>query len=91
MNYILNSGSEGLGFYKANAQSLSAHKAYLHVSANAARSFLGFSFEDDATGISTMPTDGERVNHSIYDLQGRRVSAPQKGLYIVNGKKVLVK
>ena len=42
----------------------------------------------NTTGISNITVDGETV---IYDLYGRRVNAIEKGIYIVNGKKVLVK
>jgi hypothetical protein len=31
------------------------------------------------------------VNSDIYDLQGRRIAQPTKGLYIVNGRKVVVR
>lgn len=40
------------------------------------------------TGISDIAVDGDTV---IYDLYGRRVNVTEKGIYIVNGKKVLVK
>ena len=43
-----------------------------------------------ATGISEVTTENGKVT-AIYDLQGRVVDAPSKGLYIINGKKVLVK
>ena len=42
------------------------------------------------TGITT-PNTAVRVSNATYDLQGRRVEAPTKGLYIQNGKKVYVK
>ena len=42
----------------------------------------------NTTGISNITVDGETV---IYDLYGRRVNVTEKGIYIVNGKKVLVK
>ena len=90
VNYILNNGSQGVGFYKANDQSLGAHKAYLHVSENAARSFIGFA-EDETTGISALLMNGEHVNSKVYNLNGQRVVQPSKGLYIVNGKKVVIK
>ena len=45
-----------------------------------------------ATGIDAAPTNGERVNSMVYDLQGRRINGQLKpGLYILNGKKVLVR
>ena len=48
----------------------------------------------DVSGITEVKSqyDGNRTDGYIYDLQGRRLtSVPQKGLYIRNGKKYLVK
>ena len=46
----------------------------------------------ETTGISaTLNDKGEITNHSCFDLQGRRVAQPTRGLYIVNGKKVVIK
>ena len=56
-------------------------------------------FADGTTGISSVQgslyesvasQSGLKVN-GYYDLQGRKVANPQKGLYIVNGKKVIIK
>ena len=45
-----------------------------------------------ATGISNVKEDSEStVSDAIYDLQGRLVDNPSKGVYIVNGKKVFIK
>ena len=88
--YVLNKGTNGVGFYKlSSGGTIGANKAYLtYSSASQARSFFGF---DETTGIE-MPTaeviDADAV---VYDLQGRRVAQPTKGLYIVNGKKVIIK
>ena len=91
-DYIL---SDGL-FYHASAGVLPAGKAYLHLdSAPAAGAReLSMSFEDEATGISeaTLLNDnGKMINDNCFDLQGRKVANPTKGLYIVNGKKVIIK
>lgn len=45
----------------------------------------------DATGISDIKTTDDSANGIYYDLQGRRVEKPTKGIYIVNGKKVVKK
>lgn len=43
-------------------------------------------------GISaTLNDKGQMTNHHVYDLQGRKVATPKKGLYIVNGSKVVIK
>ena len=52
---------------------------------------LGFFVDDEATGIVQVQSTSEKVQDSIYDLQGRRVAQPAQGLYIIGGKKVLVK
>lgn len=81
------SGKE-VGFYKwGGTNPIPAGKVYL-AGPDSAREFLGFGGE--ATAINSVNTN---VNDSqeVYDLQGRRVSQPTKGLYIVNGKKIFVK
>ena len=89
--FVLQKGSsDPLTFikYTGNA-AIPADKAYLQVDANLARLNVVFD-EGEATGI-------ENVNHEIitnnryYDLQGRRVENPTRGLYILNGKKVIIK
>lgn len=69
---------------------IAANKAYLAVPASVAGARNGFAFGDDATGISNVNVN-ENVNGSVFDLQGRKVNKPGKGLYIVNGKKVVIK
>lgn len=63
---------------------------------NFARSFDGttieFIDEDGTTTINEHElNESHELNGAIYDLQGRRVENPTKGLYIVNGKKVVIK
>ena len=88
--YVLNNGSHGVGFYKLKSgKKLSAGKAYLNYSGGAgAREF--FSLEDEATGIDATLVNSDKVNEVVYDLLGRDVAQPTKGLYIVNGKKVFI-
>ena len=46
--------------------------------------------DDNETGIDEVKTANDELKSEIYDLSGRRVSAPAKGgVYIVNGKKVI--
>ena len=70
---------------------LPANRCYLSVSSTAPDVLEIVTKEEYLTGIHeivTPVTEGKKV---IYDLQGRRVQAPSKGLYIVNGKKVVIK
>jgi hypothetical protein len=89
--YTLSCGASGtgaLGFYKYSGTTLNYGKAYL-INPAGARDFIGF---DEATGINSATlTNSEKVNNEVYDLQGRRVQNPTKGLYIVSGKKVVIK
>ena len=49
------------------------------------------SFYDDATGITTIIGADELNDDKVYNLGGQRVQNPKKGLYIINGKKVVIK
>ena len=86
--YVLSKKGDNFGFFKlASSKQLGAHKAYLEVDAqNSTREFFGFE-EDDATGLTPNPSPvGEG---SWYNLNGQKLSKPQKGINIANGKKVL--
>lgn len=88
--YVLNyKESTGVGFYKlASGKTLGVGKAYLTYSGSGAPSFLGF---DETTGMNDVRCKTEDVRGEYYNLNGQRVAQPTKGLYIVNGKKVVIK
>lgn len=81
------------GFYNlASDTSVPAGKAYLETTAALSAARVAIVFEDEeATGINAVNGEGSTVNGSFYDLQGRKIAQPTKGLYIVNGKKVIIK
>ena len=80
--------SPKVGFYKnKNAFTVSARTAYLPATASG-RAFIGF--DDETTGIKTVSNAAEN-NGMIFNLNGQRVSSPKGGLYIKNGKKVIIK
>jgi len=90
--YILANGANGVGFYPLASYTednqLAPHKAFLAVRKNqSATDFIGFG---DTTGINNVERGALNVE-GCYTLDGRRVENPTKGLYIINGKKVLVK
>lgn len=98
-NYILQkqTGDESPKFYKATGKKLVANRAYLSTTYDVASGrgldivFEGEEEEDDVTGVASVAKPQATNNH-CYDLQGRQVMQPtQKGLYIVNGKKYVVK
>ena len=107
LTYNKATAKERLGFYLSNdGISLKATpgKAYLQVSENEAkdpssaalaRSFV-FGGGNETTGIegiTIMGTDVQRHGtiEGIFDLQGRKISNPTKGIYIKNNKKVIIK
>ena len=79
-----------IGFYRVTLTAGSfvnnANKAYLPVTAAAAARFISFDFGTE-TGIAGM--ENENVKTETFDLAGRRVQGAQKGIFIVNGKKVI--
>lgn len=92
--YVLGKKNNVVGFYRwIGNESLPAGRVYLNGGASTARDYLEFAFDDEATGMR------DAVHHDkveirtdvVYDLQGRRVAQPGKGLYIVNGKKIVIK
>ena len=85
--YVLSDGK----FCLFTGTEIPAHKAYLpasYVPTEGHELTLVFG-DDDATAIKNIKVGTE--DNVYYDLQGRRVLYPTKGLYIVNGKKVIVK
>ena len=85
-----------IGFYKvkSNVTNIPGNKAFL-VLTNAEAQAKGFvlEFEDGGTtGIETIENSKHSTESGVYyDLQGRRVENPTRGVYIVNGKKVVIK
>lgn len=89
-NYILNIVDGVLGFYRAAGKTVATNRAYLQTSASAGTR-LSISFDDEVTGIITVNDEPSALNR-YYDLQGQSVVNPQSGrLYIVNGRKVVMK
>ncbi len=48
-------------------------------------------FSITPTAVKSVTTETESREKGVYDLSGRRVTNPQKGIYIVDGKKVVIK
>ena len=90
--------SGDIGFYKLTSDhTLGAHKAYLETSSDVTpddpSSAVVLIFDDEeTTGVNEVRTTNFTNNTNEYfNLAGQRVANPTKGLYIVNGKKVIVK
>lgn len=89
-DYVLANINEVRGFFPAEDDlEIPAGKAYLHIDGSDARSFLPLNIE--TTGIGALLMNNEKVKKEIFSLSGQRVSQPKKGLYIIGGRKVVVK
>jgi hypothetical protein len=96
-NYVFGwATTDNPGFYLVNSTlpTLGAGKAYLHTTAAVSGSRLSLVFDDETSAIQHPEL---RVQDAaVYDLQGRRVAGAsfptiEKGLYIKNGKKMIIK
>ena len=87
-NYVLGKHNGEVGFYKAGGMTVATDKAYIQTTISSARIAIDFD-EMDVTGVNEVKTTN-RTNE-FFDLQGRKVAQPTKGLYIVNGRKVIIK
>ena len=88
--YVLNYKKDtGVGFYKLSSNgTIAMNKAYLVYGDAAAHAY--FAFDAVVTGIEMNKADGNEDDDKIYDLMGRRIAKPTNGIYIVNGKKVIM-
>ena len=85
-DYILSNGT----FYRALEGTVAVGKAYLHLDSAPARELSIVFADGETTGIQAI--EAKKVeNGEFYNLAGQRVAQPSKGLYIVNGKKVIIK
>ena len=85
--YMLQNGTNGIAFYLVDkAAHIGANRCYL--TAPAGTEIKALVFDTEADAIQNIEVAGEN-KATIYDLSGRKVSKAQKGLYIVNGKKVV--
>ena len=90
-NYFTLGAVEGVvGFYHPLATQLKANRAYISEVGGNVNAFTLVFEEGTQTAISQTET-ALGVSNVYYDLSGRRIATPGKGLYIKNGKKVLVK
>lgn len=99
-NYIMQKSGSSFVFNYATGANLKANRAYLSTSYDATTSGApaleviigGENGDDNTTAVSEKVTvDSSEASAPVYNLAGQRVSQPTKGLYIVNGKKVIIK
>lgn len=93
--YVFAKQGNNVGFFKITEDNYhpAEGKAYLEIPGNDAAPSLSIELDGETTGIKVINIDSEnnQNNNQMYDLQGRRIAEPTKGVYIVNGKKVIIK
>ena len=88
-DYFLGSDGTNVGFYKWNGTTLKANRAYLEATALSA-DVKGFALDfDTETAIQAVADETSAL--PVYNLAGQRVENTTRGLYIVGGKKVVVR
>ena len=89
-HYALGKKGGVVGFVKVkNAVTIPEGKAYLYIETPpTSRDFIGF--DDETTGIESVKQQA-KADNQYFNIAGQRVAQPTKGLYIVNGKKVIIK
>lgn len=89
--FALANKSQGVGFYRVKDEvAVPADTPYLTIEA-AAREFFGFGSETTSINGALSIKNGASVDAPVYNLNGQRILKPAKGLYIVNGKKAVIK
>lgn len=95
----LDNGNENILFLGANntlyypsttSGAMKGFRAYFEVKGEAQGAKAMVMMDNSLTGVKTILNENLQ-NEQVYDLQGRMVTRPAKGLYIVNGKKVIIK
>ena len=87
-DYVLGKDGDNVGFYHWNSTDLAANRAYLQGAAGVKGFVLMFD-DDDATALKSLTPALSEGEGAIYNIAGQRLSKMQKGVNIVNGKKVL--
>ena len=92
--YVLNCVNDQVGFYKLKTgNKLAEGKAYLQATdtAEGVKFFGGDEPDDTPTAITNVELDAAAREGKVYNLAGQRVLRPSKGIYIIGGKKLMIK
>ena len=88
--YALGKKSSTVGFYLVKSGvKVPAGKAFIEISGGGVKEFLTFDFGENPDGIKSLTPALSEGEGEIYNLAGQRISKMQKGINIVNGKKIL--
>lgn len=90
---LKNSDPLTFGVFDPSTVAIPSNKAYLKVSSSAARVLTSSFFDETTTGIMETRTESiDRLTTTkVFNLAGQQIANPTKGLYIINGKKHIIK
>ena len=90
-HYVLSGGSSFV--WVKDAGTLSAGKCWIELvpASDAHARTLNIVHEGETTGINAVSSAAAKMDGEWYSLDGRRVAQPTKGIYVKNGRKVVVK
>jgi hypothetical protein len=86
--YYINKSSQLMKLGEGYTANLKGFRVYFTVDGSSPVKALGFDFEDNATGLNNLDAN-VNLNETIYNIAGQRLNKTQKGINIINGKKVL--
>jgi hypothetical protein len=91
--YMLVKGGSGVGFYHWEGTDIPAGRGYLTIAGGGGvKAFYPLSGDEGTTAIEMAETADEARDAVLYDLSGRRVQGnPRSGIYVKNGKKIIIK
>ena len=90
---MLVKGGSGVGFYLWEGTDIPAGRGYLTIAGGGGvKAFYPLSGDEGTTAIEMAETADEARDAVLYDLSGRRVQGnPRSGIYVKNGKKIIIK
>ncbi len=92
--FVLSRGIQeytGFKIVGSTVRTITANKAYLPVTQTIEAKSINISFGGQVTGIENLKSNLNDKSDFIFDLSGRRVYTPTQGIYIINGKKYIIK
>lgn len=89
--YVLGQINSETGMYSYTGTAIPAYRAYLPKGTTETQKVQALIFGGTTTSINNIEDKNGLSDEAIYDLSGRKVSKPVKGIYIKGGKKIIVK
>lgn len=90
-NYVLQNIDNEVAFYKVDSDKPTINPFRAYLTAPVTARMLTFSFDNETTGVADVRGKMSDGKGEYFNMQGQRVAQPTKGIYIINGKKTIIK